>query len=55
MTKAGPHRTYVDQPYGFRAEKGFNVLLRLKAFPVYQRSGVGQFGTALDTGTGEVF
>ncbi len=47
--------SYIDQPYGFRSEKGLNLLFRLKALPVYQRTGVGQFGTALDTGTGEVF
>ena len=47
--------TYIDQPFGFRSEKGFNFLIRLKAFPTFQRTGVGQYGTALDTGTGEVF
>ena len=47
--------TYVDQPFGFRSEKGFNLSIRLKAFPFLQRTGVGQYGTALDTGTGEVF
>lgn len=48
--------TYVDQPYGsVRSDKGFNLMFRLKAFPVFQRTGVGQYGTALSTGTGEVF
>ncbi len=49
--------SYADQPFGFRStgEKGFNLLIRLKALPVFQQQGVGRFGTALDTGTGEVF
>jgi len=49
--------SYADQPFGFRGtgEKGFNLLIRLKALPMFQQQGVGRFGTALDTGTGEVF
>jgi hypothetical protein len=47
--------TYRDQPYGFRSDRGFNFFIRLKAFPFVQRPASGRFGTALDTGTGEVF
>lgn len=46
----------IDQPYGFRTERGFNLVFRLKAFPqTTQQPAVGQFGTAFDTGTGSVF
>jgi lipopolysaccharide assembly outer membrane protein LptD (OstA) len=45
----------VDQPYGFRSEKGINFTIRLRALPATQQQQAGQFGTALDTGTGEVF
>jgi hypothetical protein len=46
---------FFDQPYGFRTERGFNVSIRLKALPSFQPPATGQFGTALDTGTGDVF
>jgi hypothetical protein len=46
---------YFDQPYGFRTERGFNFSIRLKAIPGLQPPPTGQFGTAIDTGTGEVF
>jgi lipopolysaccharide assembly outer membrane protein LptD (OstA) len=47
--------SFFDQPYGFRTERGFNISIRLKALPSFQPPATGQFGTSLDTGTGEVF
>ena len=53
---------YREQPYGFsytgngaRSDRGFTFTIRLKAFPALQPQTTGQFGTALDTGTGDVF
>lgn len=46
---------YIDQPFGFRTEKGFSFTIRLKALPGAVFSNTGQYGTPLDTGTGEVF
>ena len=47
---------YRDQPFSFlRSDRGFSIALRLKAFPVSQQPTTGRYGTALDTGTGEVF
>ena len=46
---------YVDQPFGFRTERGFSFTIRLKALPGAVFSNTGQYGTPLDTGTGEVF
>jgi hypothetical protein len=43
---------YVDQPYGFRSEKGVNIGLRLRAFPVGDIPQTGRFGTARDAGFG---
>ncbi|HPP75676.1 MAG TPA: hypothetical protein PLU88_11195 [Armatimonadota bacterium] len=45
--------TYVDQQ-GFWDEKGIRLNLRIKAFPIFDSFGVGQFGQALDTSVGEV-
>jgi len=47
--------SYVDQPYGYRSERGFNFSIRLRALPQATVSTTGQFGTAIDTGSGEVF
>lgn len=47
--------TYVDQPYGFRSERGFNIAIRLRALPQARSTQTGQFGTAIDNGSGEVF
>jgi lipopolysaccharide export system protein LptA len=47
--------TYRDQPYGFRTERGFNIGIRLKAFPVLSTPQTGQYGSALDTGTADIF
>lgn len=44
--------TYVDQS-GFWQEKGLRLNLRIKAFPIFDGFGVGQFGQALDTSVGE--
>lgn len=44
--------TYVDQS-GFWEEKGLRLNLRIKAFPIFDSFGVGQFGQGLDTSVGE--
>lgn len=44
--------TYTENPYGFRNDRQLMFQLRIKAIPVSQRFGVGQFGQALDTGVG---
>lgn len=44
---------YVDQT-GFFPDKGFRLNFRIKAFPMFDRFGVGQFGQGLDTSVGEV-
>ena len=53
---------YRDQQYGYsfagtgaRSDRGFTFSIRLKAFPTLQPQTTGQYGTALDTGTGDVF
>jgi hypothetical protein len=46
---------YIDQPFGFRRERGLNFSIRLKALPAQRSYTGGQFGTALDTGIGEIF
>jgi len=47
--------TYIDNPFGFRSDRQIFFTLRIKAFPVFQRFGTGQFGQAIDTSVGEVF
>jgi hypothetical protein len=47
--------SFLDQPFGFRSEKGFNLGIRLLAFPTPQTNTSGRFGTAIDTGLGEIF
>ncbi len=47
--------TYVNQPFGTRTEAGFNFSIRLRALPFTRAQQGGQFGTAIDTGTGDVF
>ncbi|MEN6370968.1 MAG: hypothetical protein ABFD64_03060 [Armatimonadota bacterium] len=44
--------TYVDQT-SFWQQKGLMLNLRIKAFPLFDSFGVGQFGQALDTSVGE--
>jgi len=44
--------TYTENPYGFRNDRQVFFQLRIKALPVFQRFGVGQFGQAIDTGVG---
>jgi len=43
---------YIDQPFGFRSEKGINIGLRLRAFPVGDIPQTGRMGTARDAGFG---
>jgi hypothetical protein len=47
--------SYVDQPFGFRTEKGINLSLRLKAFPSPKTTQGGRYGTPIDTGLGGFF
>lgn len=47
--------SYVDQPFGFRTEKGINISLRLKAFPSPKTTQGGRYGTPIDTGLGGFF
>jgi hypothetical protein len=47
--------SYIDQPYGFRSERGFNLTFRLRAFPTVRPQTTGQFGTPINTGGGEIF
>lgn len=47
--------TYINQPYGTRTEKGFSLSVRLRALPAQRTFQAGQYGTALDTGLGDVF
>lgn len=44
---------FVDQQ-GFWQERGFQLSLRIKAFPIFDNFGVGQFGQSLDTSVGDV-
>lgn len=43
---------YIDQPFGFRSEKGINIGLRLRAFPVGDIPQNGRLGTARNAGFG---
>ena len=47
--------SFVDQPYGYRTERGFSLTIRLRALPQVRASTTGQYGTSIDTGSGEVF
>jgi hypothetical protein len=47
--------TYIDNPFGFRTDRQIFFQLRIKAFPTYQRTGIGQFGQSLDTGVGGIY
>lgn len=47
--------TYMESPFGYRAERQIYFQLRIKALPSFQRFGVGGFGQALDTGMGETY
>lgn len=46
--------TYVDQG-GFYMNQGIYLNLRIKAFPLLDDFGVGNFGQALDTSVGQVY
>ena len=45
---------WVDE-MGFRNDKGLRLDLRLKAFPVQERFGIGQYGQVVDTSMGEFY
>lgn len=45
---------YVDQN-GFYREQGIRFYLRIKAFPLFENFGMGQFGQTLDTSVGQVY
>ena len=47
--------TYIENPYGFRSDRQILFQLRIKAIPLFQGFGVGQFGQALDTGLGAIY
>ncbi len=47
--------TYMENPFGFRADRQIFFQLRIKAFPAFQRFGSGGFGQALDTGVGGIY
>jgi hypothetical protein len=44
--------TFIDNPYGWRAERQIMFQIRIKAFPVFQQFGTGLYGQALDTSVG---
>ncbi len=44
--------TFMDNPYGWRADRQVMFQIRVKAFPVFQQFGTGVYGQALDTGVG---
>ncbi len=44
--------TFIDNPYGWRADRQIMFQIRVKAFPVFQQFGTGLYGQALDTGVG---
>lgn len=47
--------SYVEQ-IGYRTEKGFRLMVQLRAFPMSDPTEIGQFGQALDTTeVGEIF
>lgn len=45
--------TFIDQPYGWRANRQVIFQIRIKAFPVFQQFGTGLYGQAIDTSVGE--
>lgn len=47
--------TYIDNPYGWRADRQIMVQIRIKAFPAFQQFGTGLYGQALDTSVAERF
>ncbi len=44
--------SFVDQPFGFRSERGVNLSIRLKAFGEAAAANGGRFGSAVDNGLG---
>jgi len=47
--------TYMENPFGFRSDRQIFFQLRIKAFPIFQRFGIGQFGQVIDTSIGEAY
>jgi len=47
--------TYIDNPYGWRADRQVLFQIRIKAFPAFQQFGTGLYGQAIDTSVGERF
>lgn len=47
--------TFIDNPYGWRADRQVIFQLRIKAFPSFQQFGTGMYGQAIDTSVGERF
>ncbi|MBM3493299.1 MAG: hypothetical protein FJX72_03095 [Armatimonadetes bacterium] len=47
--------TFIDNPYGWRADRQVMFQLRIKAFPAFQQFGTGLYGQALDTSVGGDF
>ncbi|MDW8105897.1 MAG: TonB-dependent receptor [Armatimonadota bacterium] len=40
---------YIDNPFGFRRDRGLQIFIRLKALPSVSRFGLGQFGQPVGT------
>ncbi len=47
--------TFIDNPYGWRADRQVMFQIRVKAFPSFQQFGTGLYGQALDTSVGDRF
>jgi hypothetical protein len=47
--------TYIDNPFGFRSDREIMFQLRIKAIPIFNRFGAGQFGQAIDTSVGGIY
>jgi hypothetical protein len=45
----------MENPFGFRSDRQIFFQLRIKAFPIFQRFGIGQFGQVIDTSIGEAY
>src|SRR5262249_49548940 len=39
----------------WRREQGWQLFLRIKAFPIFNRYGVGQSGQSIDTSVGDIY
>ncbi len=47
--------TYMENPFGYRAQRQITFQLRIKALPILNQFGSGAFGQSLDTSTGEIY